>query len=185
MIVTPFCPRPPPMLKLVRPVEHLHRLIVVPHTLKRKSSRLIRSRSISAAPTKTGAIADLTRRCGQGEELRPAVPVQQGSSWAQAAAASILTPVSPLSPKAKPSAYFGSSSTETTFSPNSRCGIGAPEAGYELLGLHAHGVRVGFGEGHLLRHDRLEANPEVLLLRDTVGILGYEPEHALGAAIAA
>src|ERR1700722_3756875 len=65
---------------------------------------------------------------GQGEELGPAIPVQRGSSWAQAAAASsIVTPVSPLSPKAKPSAYFGSSSTETTLSPNSRGGIGAPK----------------------------------------------------------
>ena len=65
---------------------------------------------------------------GQGEEPRPAFVVQRGPSCAQAAApSSIVTPVSPLSPKAKPSAYFGSSSTETTFSPNSRGGIGAPK----------------------------------------------------------
>ena len=65
---------------------------------------------------------------GQSEELRPTVLVQRGPSCAQAAAASsIVTPVSPLSPKAKPSAYFGSSSTETTFSPNSRGDIGAPK----------------------------------------------------------
>src|ERR1700722_5957702 len=76
---------------------------------------------------------------GQSEEPRPAVPVQRGPSWAQAAAASsIVTPVSPLSPKANPSAYFGSSSTETTFSPNSRGGIGAPKratssAGFTLM----------------------------------------------------
>jgi hypothetical protein len=38
---------------------------------------------------------------------------------------------------------------------------------------------------HLLRHDRLEADPEVLLLRDAVGLFGHEPDHALGAAIAA
>src|ERR1700722_15874011 len=48
------------------------------------------------------------------------------------------------------------------------------EAGYELFRLHAHGVRVGVGAGivdpgaehHLLRHNRLEADPEALLLRD-------------------
>jgi hypothetical protein len=38
---------------------------------------------------------------------------------------------------------------------------------------------------HLQRHDRLEADPEVLLLRDPVGVLGHEPERALGAGIAA
>src|SRR6202011_6022110 len=68
------------------------------------------------------------QRVGQSEELRPAVAVRRGTSRAQAAApSSMVTPVSPLSPKAKPSAYFGSSSTETTFSPNSRGGIGAPK----------------------------------------------------------
>jgi hypothetical protein len=36
---------------------------------------------------------------GQGEELRPAVLGQRGSSRAQAAASSNVTPVSPLSPK--------------------------------------------------------------------------------------
>ncbi len=65
---------------------------------------------------------------GQGKELRPAVAVRRGRSCTQAAApSSIVIPVSPLSPKATPSAYFGSSSTETTFSPNSRGGIGAPK----------------------------------------------------------
>ena len=55
------------------------------------------------------------------------------------------------------------------------------EAGYELFGLHAHGVRVGVGprvansgaKDHLLRHDRLEADPEAILLRNTVGIFGH------------
>jgi hypothetical protein len=73
---------------------------------------------------------------GQREELRPAVPVQRGPSWAQAAAASsIVTPVSPLTPKANPSAYFGSSSTETTLSPNSRGGIGAPKRATNFSGF--------------------------------------------------
>ena len=48
--------------------------------------------------------------------------------WVQAAAPSrTVIPVSPLRPKAMPSAYFGSSSSETTFSPNSRGGSGAPK----------------------------------------------------------
>src|SRR6266704_1876757 len=65
---------------------------------------------------------------GLGEQPRQAVTVRRGPSCAQAAApSSTVIPVSPLSPKAKPSAYFGSSSTETTFSPNSRGGIGAPK----------------------------------------------------------
>src|SRR6202042_2596621 len=38
---------------------------------------------------------------------------------------------------------------------------------------------------HLLWYDCLEADPEALLLRDTVGVFGHEPEHALRAAIAA
>src|SRR5260221_10866595 len=65
---------------------------------------------------------------GQSEELRLAVAVRRWPCCAQAAApSSIVIPVSPLSPKAKPSAYFGSFSTDTTFSPNSRGGIGAPK----------------------------------------------------------
>jgi hypothetical protein len=65
---------------------------------------------------------------GESEQLRPAVALQWGPSCAQAAApSSIVIPVSPLSPKARPSAYFGSSSRETTFSPKSRGGIGAPK----------------------------------------------------------
>ena len=80
------------------------------------------------------------RRPGRGARAWRS-PVRRGLSCAQAAApSSMVTPVSPLSPKAKPSAYFGSSSTETTFSPNSRGGIGAPKRGQELFGLHAHGV---------------------------------------------
>src|SRR5947207_550512 len=64
---------------------------------------------------------------GQSEHLRPAVAVRRGPSAQAASPSSMVTPVSPLSPKAKTSAYFGSSSTETTFSPNSRGGIGAPK----------------------------------------------------------
>src|SRR5260370_42010187 len=65
---------------------------------------------------------------GQREKLRPAVAIKRGPCCAQTAApSSIVTPVSPLSPKAKTSAYLGSSSTETTFSPNSRGGIVAPQ----------------------------------------------------------
>src|SRR6266404_5893823 len=67
------------------------------------------------------------------------------------------------------------------------------EAGQKRFGLHAHGGRVGVSAGvadpgaadDLLRHDRLEADPEMPLLRDAVGVFGHEPEHALGAAIAA
>jgi hypothetical protein len=78
--------------------------------------------------TRTVAVQIGPQLAGKSEEFRPAVMVQRGSSRAQAAAASsIVTPVSPLSPKAKPLAYVGSSSTETTFSPNSRGGIGAPK----------------------------------------------------------
>src|SRR4030095_5559853 len=65
---------------------------------------------------------------GQREQLRLAVAAQRRPICTHAAApSSTVIPVSPLSPKAKPSAYFGSSSTETTFSPNSRGGIGAPK----------------------------------------------------------
>jgi hypothetical protein len=72
---------------------------------------------------------------GQSEELLPAVLVHQRPFQAQAAASSIVTPVSPLSPKAKPWAYFRSSSTETTFSPSSRGGIGAPKRATNSSGL--------------------------------------------------
>src|ERR1700676_4987961 len=65
---------------------------------------------------------------GQGEDLRPAVAVQRLRSCAQSANPSIIvTPVSPDSPKAKPSACVGSSSTATTFSPKTLGGIGAPK----------------------------------------------------------
>src|SRR5207253_10075258 len=65
------------------------------------------------------------------------------------------------------------------------------EAGQERFGLDAHRVRISVGAGvanasaanDLLRHDCLEADPEMLLLRDAVGVFGHEPE-ALGAAIA-
>jgi hypothetical protein len=88
--------------------------------------------AVDDRPHETGAVSVqiVPQLAGEGEKLRPAIPVQRGPSCAHSAAASsIVTPVSPLSPKAKPSAYFGSSSTETTFSPNSRSGIGAPKRG--------------------------------------------------------
>src|SRR4029077_20277246 len=72
---------------------------------------------------------------GESEELLPAVLVHRKPFQAQAAASSIVTPVSPLSPTAKPWAYFGSSSTETTFSPNSRGGIGAPKRATNASGF--------------------------------------------------
>src|SRR3984957_2369884 len=72
---------------------------------------------------------------GQSEELSPVVRVQRGSPCTQAAASSIVTSAPPLSPKAKPSAYFGSFSTETTFSPNSRGGIGAPKRATNCSGF--------------------------------------------------
>jgi len=34
-------------------------------------------------------------------------------------------------------------------------------------------------------HDRLEADAQALLLVDAVGVLGHEPEHALGTGVAA
>jgi hypothetical protein len=125
---------------------------------------------------------------GQSEELRPAFLVEQGQSSAQAAASSIVTPAPPLSPKAKPSAYFGCSSTETTFSPNFRGGIGAPKRATNSSGfmpMACARIADPGAEDRLLRHDRLDANPEALFLRDTVGIFGHEPEHALGAPVAA
>src|SRR6202035_544828 len=65
------------------------------------------------------------------------------------------------------------------------------EASQELVTLDAHGTRVGVGTGiadpgaadHLPRHDGLEADPEVLLPRDAVGVARHDPEHALGAGI--
>jgi hypothetical protein len=105
----------------------------------------------------------------------------------------VVIPVSPLRPKATPSAYFGSSSSETTFSPNSRGGSGRTEASQVLFRLHAHGVRVGVGArvadpgsaNDLQRHDRLEVDAEAFLRGDTVGVFSHNPEHALGARIAA
>ena len=74
------------------------------------------------------AVQFRTQLAGQSQKLRPAVAMRRGWSSVQAAAPSIMViPVSPLRPKTTPSAYFGSSSTETTFSPNSRGGIGAPK----------------------------------------------------------
>src|SRR6202035_1076109 len=67
------------------------------------------------------------------------------------------------------------------------------EAGEICLDVEAHrsGIRIGAGitdpgaADDLLGHDRLEADPEVLLFRDAVGVFGHEPEHALGAGVAA
>jgi hypothetical protein len=65
---------------------------------------------------------------GQSDELRPAVSVQRLRSCAQSANPSIIvTPLSPVSPKAKPLTCVGSSSTATTFSPKALGGIGAPK----------------------------------------------------------
>src|SRR5260370_39162568 len=73
---------------------------------------------------------------GQSEELRLTVAVRRWRCCAQAEAPSgMVIPGSPLSPKAKPSAYLGSSSTETTFSPNSRGGIGAPKPARNASGF--------------------------------------------------
>src|SRR5277367_3919754 len=63
---------------------------------------------------------------GQSEELLPAVLVHRKPFQAQAATSRIVTSVPPLTPKPTPSAFFGSPSTKTTFSPNSRALIGAP-----------------------------------------------------------
>ena len=58
------------------------------------------------------------------------------------------------------------------------------DAGRPCIGAGARIARPGT-ENHLARHDHLEADSEVPLLRDGVGIFGHEPEHALGAGIAA
>src|SRR5260370_38763421 len=67
------------------------------------------------------------------------------------------------------------------------------EACQKRLGLDARrpGVSVGAriadpgAADDLLRHDRLEADAQALLLGDAVGVLGHEPEHALGTGVAA
>jgi len=62
-----------------------------------------------------------------------------------------------------------------------------------LFRLHAHGARIGIGArvtdpgptNNLQRHDRLEVNAEALCRGDAVGVFGHDPEHALGARVAA
>jgi hypothetical protein len=72
----------------------------------------------------------------QGEELRPSGAVRRVFAFGQAVAPSItVTPASPLRPKTTPSAYCGSSSTETTLSPNARGGIGAPKRATNCSGV--------------------------------------------------
>jgi hypothetical protein len=73
---------------------------------------------------------------GQSEKLRPAVALQRLRLCAQSAKPSIIvTPVSPVSPKANPSACVGSSSTATKLSPKTLGGIGAPKRATNASGL--------------------------------------------------
>src|SRR6516225_4723728 len=59
----------------------------------------------------------------------------RGRAQAATPSSSTVIPVSPLRPKATPSAYFGSSRSETTFSPNSRGGSGAPKRARNCSGF--------------------------------------------------
>src|SRR5262245_6431112 len=65
---------------------------------------------------------------GERQELGLPRCGRRGRGAAQATSpSSTVIPVSPFRPKAKPVTYCGSSSTETTLSPTSRGGIGAPK----------------------------------------------------------
>ena len=104
-----------------------------------------------------------------------------------------MIPVSPFRPKAKPVGVLRivqhRDQVVTELAGRQR----RAEPGQERLGLDAHRPRVGAGRlvadpgpaDDLLRHDRLEADAQPLLLGDPVGVLGHDPEHALGAGVAA
>src|SRR5204862_5708840 len=68
-----------------------------------------------------------------------------------------------------------------------------PEPRQERLALDAYRPRVRARRlvanpgpaNYLLRHDRLKADAQPLLLGDPIRVAGHEPEHAFGASVAA
>src|SRR5262249_29197213 len=67
------------------------------------------------------------------------------------------------------------------------------EASEELFAADAPAARVGLGGGaaeagraeNLAHEQRLESNAELELARDAVRVAGHQPDHALGARVAA
>ena len=119
---------------------------------------------------------------------------RRGSVSAQAASPSrTVIPVSPFRPKAKPVGVLRIVQHRDQVIAELAGRQRRAEPGQVRLALDAHRARVGVGAGvadpgpadDLQRHDCLEADPELLLLRDAIGVFGHEPEHALGAGIAA
>ena len=87
--------------------------------------------TVQIGPQLAGQSEDSARRSGSSRAVRPQA----------AAASSIVTSAPPLNPKAKPSAYFWSSSTETIFSGRTLAAASARRSGLRTLRASRHDVR--------------------------------------------